>query len=80
MHKAWLACNNLDWIRGLGAGVAPNTEALSRALDALARGAAKARSLDYAESTQHDVYMRSGSQRRQPNALSNALRRGWGWA
>jgi uncharacterized protein (DUF302 family) len=43
--KVWLAYNNPDWIarrHGLGAGVAPNVEALSKALDALASGAAKA--------------------------------------
>jgi uncharacterized protein (DUF302 family) len=43
--KVWLAYNNPDWIarrHGLGAGVAPNVEALTKALDALARGATKA--------------------------------------
>jgi uncharacterized protein (DUF302 family) len=43
--KVWLAYNNPDWIarrHELGARVAPNVEALSKALDALAWGAAKA--------------------------------------
>jgi uncharacterized protein (DUF302 family) len=43
--QVWLAYNNPDWIaqrHGLGPGVGPNVEALSKALDALAREAAKA--------------------------------------
>jgi len=43
--KVWLAYNNPDWIarrHGLGASVAPNIQALTNALEALATGAVKA--------------------------------------
>jgi len=43
--KVWLAYNNPSWIaqrQGLGASVAPNIQALTKALETLAAGAVKA--------------------------------------